>query len=156
MTELHCVNTHTAQADGAVAAALPPAQQSSSTILIPTHPLTPSVLSSLPHSSARELLSAGQTGAWASLPALNLLQGWKKSSLVPDITRAAGSQLYRWEWKMWCALYYPNPWAEMFFWRWAGEEGEDKDFNCMFPRHSTAFDIQGLHLVQLMPGILKL
>lgn len=43
MTELHCVNTHTAPADRAVAAALPPAQQWSSTILAPhppSHPLS--------------------------------------------------------------------------------------------------------------------
>lgn len=156
MTELHCVNTHTAQADRAVAAALPPAQQLSSTIVAP-HPLTLYVLSPLPYPSARELLPAGQTRVWTSLPVLNLLQNSGKRSLpVPDVSRAAWSQPCRWEWKMWCDVLHVAQTHELtVLLKMSKEEGGDKDCNFMFSKYSTAFDIQGLHLVQLMLGILK-
>lgn len=84
--------------------------------------------------------------------------GWKKvftciwhhrSSKIPALQVRVENMMYY-------ASYCANPWADgWFLWWWAREEGEDKDFNCVFSRYSTIFGIQGLHLVHLLLGRLK-
>ena len=96
MTERYYVNTHTALADGTMLQFFLLHSSQARASLLPPDPSTPSMFSSLAHSSARELVSTDQTGACAPLPALNLLQqDGKRYLLVLDVTRAAGSQLYR-------------------------------------------------------------
>lgn len=155
MTELHCVNTHTAQADRAVAAAPPPAQQSSSTILAPhSHPLCALSFTTLQcqgTASCRPDPSLSFTACSEPAPESrkNALTGpWRQqSSRIPALQ-------VRVENVMWCFLLHKHT-SWQLFWGWAKEQSGDKDCNCLFPKYSTAFDIQGFHLVQLMLGILK-
>lgn len=158
MTECYYVNTHTVLADGAMLQLFLLHSSQARASLLPPHPFTPSVLSSLVRSSARESVSTDQTAVCAPLPALNLLQqDGKRYLLVFDVTRAAGSQLCRWAWKIWysvlCIAQTHEPTVSL------REDEQEKririSIHCIFSRYSTAFDIEGLHLVQLLLGRLK-
>lgn len=117
MTELHCVNTHTAQADGAVAAALPPPAVELD------HPHSPPTLSAplcslLYHSPAPGncFLQARPESELHSLFWICSRDG-KRCSLVPDVSRASRMPALqvRVESGMWCASYCTNPSAASSF-----------------------------------------